>query len=182
VRGLNGHVRVPWLACEARNILRPSRRLRREDHCNDVLTRRVALVRDAGANGSREERTCAFGERDPVCAFPGHRLPSSKLAGPAPHCYEISMVIRRWNEKPFTEDRVAEIDDVVGVYLLMTRSGYVNYVAATRQLGSRLHRHLVEGDIPAATFAAYQTRSYEDAKRLCDRLIGEHMPYYNEAV
>ena len=90
------------------------------------------------------------------------------------------VVVRRWNRKPYSLLNVKNMPSVVGVYLLLTATGYVNYVGMSSNLRSRLLQHLRDGDIPAQQFVVYQIKSVEAAARLECELIERFQPYYNQ--
>ena len=89
-------------------------------------------------------------------------------------------IVHRWNTRRFIRDEIEEVAPVVGVYMLLTRDGYVNYVGSSRNLRSSLLHHQRRGDIPAHEFTAYQTNSQESALRLSTHLIFKYEPYYND--
>jgi excinuclease UvrABC nuclease subunit len=89
-------------------------------------------------------------------------------------------VVRRWNAKPFNRANIESVTDVLGVYALLTASGYVNFIGDAANIYLRLRRHLDEGDIPATSFTAWQMDSRESARRYARQLIEEYEPYYND--
>jgi excinuclease UvrABC nuclease subunit len=88
-------------------------------------------------------------------------------------------ILRRWNTTAFTRQAIARIPPVVGVYVLMSRNNYPNYVGFTTNLRKRLLQHYASGDIPVSKFRAYQTSSRDEGVRLEIELIDTLQPRYN---
>lgn len=93
----------------------------------------------------------------------------------------MAQVRRRWNAKRFGPMNVARIPDVCGTYMIMSRTGTVQYVGRSCRLGTRLEEHLRDGAIPDARyFAAYQTDGDKSSKAMERQLFRKYLPPYNE--
>jgi|HubBroStandDraft_1064217.scaffolds.fasta_scaffold495589_2 excinuclease UvrABC nuclease subunit len=82
-------------------------------------------------------------------------------------------------KRKLSEENVARVPAVAGVYVLYGTQGSPAFVGRGRSLRARLADQLITGRIPAAAFAFAPTATMAEATHLEHELIGRLLPRFN---